>query len=214
MFPYETFLFGCFDLTQGREIIDRMRQAAEAKTDLALAAFLEVPRGTIASWRRRNAVPLEHVMAFAVKARVSLDWLLTGHGEAAPQQRGVTIAGLDYRLLAIAIDQAERTVRKFPKASKTRPAQWADLILQLYVTVKKLRDEWKKTTQLDDDALIKAIRRAYSLDEDSDQVWFWRSGKPLIGEVNPVRELLERGVSVAEITPEMFDAIIEEKVES
>src|SRR3546814_6631408 len=70
----------------------------------------------------------------------------------------------------IAIDQAERTVSAWSATRDTRPSQWAELITQLYANLQKLYAEWEKTTDLDGDALIRAIRRACSLRSEERRV--------------------------------------------
>jgi len=42
-------------------IIERMKQATETKTDLELAAVLGIRSNTISTWRKRQSIPYEHL---------------------------------------------------------------------------------------------------------------------------------------------------------
>jgi len=93
-----------------------MKEAAEASTDVALARFLGIPRGTIASWRRRKSVPMNYVDEISKKCHVSWDWLIVGDavpkmdyeedpGEWIDKKGRHVIVKLDPQILAISIER-------------------------------------------------------------------------------------------------------------
>ena len=58
------------------EIIDRLKMVYRVKTDIQLARAMEIPRETLATWKRRRTVPVE-ILATAHQDRgVDLNWLM------------------------------------------------------------------------------------------------------------------------------------------
>jgi hypothetical protein len=49
-------------------------------SDVDLAAALGTPRSTIASWRRRGSISLEHLLYITGNRGVSMEWLVYGRG--------------------------------------------------------------------------------------------------------------------------------------
>jgi len=61
------------------DIIQRIKEIYDVRTDLELASVLKVSAATVAAWRaRRNTVPFELVTKIAVDNKVSLDSLILG----------------------------------------------------------------------------------------------------------------------------------------
>lgn len=59
-------------------IIERLKMAVAAPTDLDLAQRLGLSRSTISNWRTRNSVPLGRLRPLCRKFGVPIDYLLTG----------------------------------------------------------------------------------------------------------------------------------------
>lgn len=160
-------------MKHGAAVIDRMREAAGLKTDVALAKFLGVPRGTVTSWRRQGSVPQKYVLQFAAKVSVILDWLLTGSG---PMQRtGLYLAPFDARLLAIAIDQAHRWASVSTNITGRADYSCAELVWivhALYGDVEQKFRDFEKAG-FDSEAAVKALRVASGLPADIDYVTWW-----------------------------------------
>jgi len=55
------------------ETVARMKSAAGVEADIELAKTLDVPKGTLSSWRTRQKIPLDHLVNAAKKLRISLD---------------------------------------------------------------------------------------------------------------------------------------------
>lgn len=66
--------------TLADEIIERLRDLAGVQKDVDLAAWLEVSKSTLSSWRSRGSVPIEISLRIADKCGVTLDWLVRGVG--------------------------------------------------------------------------------------------------------------------------------------
>lgn len=58
--------------------VDRLKSACSVQTDAELARALSVPLGTLQSWKKRNAIPLEALMQASGDYGVSIDWLIYG----------------------------------------------------------------------------------------------------------------------------------------
>lgn len=75
------------------DTINRMKTVVGVKSDLELSNALGAPKQTVASWRKRESIPLERLIDFAISNGASLDWLVLGAGDAARQhQQGATAA--------------------------------------------------------------------------------------------------------------------------
>lgn len=66
-------------LHNAKEIIDRLKLALKLKTDTELAKYLGISQSTVSTWKSRNSLDYELVIAKC--KHVNLHWLLTGEGE-------------------------------------------------------------------------------------------------------------------------------------
>lgn len=81
-------------------IINRMRDVAGVRTDIALGSYLGLKTSAVSGWRNRDKVPYEECVFLAGQKGVSLDWLLLGLGERELSAHGVagSAASEDARL--------------------------------------------------------------------------------------------------------------------
>ena len=63
------------------QVIRRMKMLLDTDHDRDLAEFLGMAAKTIAVWRHRGGIPLRHILRFAERRPVSLDWLLRNDEE-------------------------------------------------------------------------------------------------------------------------------------
>ncbi|MCR4287692.1 MAG: helix-turn-helix domain containing protein [Deltaproteobacteria bacterium] len=63
------------------EIFARMLDAGDIKNSSQMAKALGISPQAISNYRKKNLLPAGIVMKFAAKFGISVDWLLTGHGE-------------------------------------------------------------------------------------------------------------------------------------
>lgn len=61
--------------------VERMKSAAGLRSDTDLAKALDITPQAISNFKNKGEVPSDLVIQFAVKYKVSVDWLLTGEGE-------------------------------------------------------------------------------------------------------------------------------------
>lgn len=64
------------------EILDEIRRLKNLKSDTALGEIFDVKQSTIASWRIRNSLPFEVIIAFCIREGLSTDYLLLNQGVA------------------------------------------------------------------------------------------------------------------------------------
>jgi hypothetical protein len=60
------------------EILDEIRRIKGLDSDTALGALFNVKQSTVASWRARNSLPYEEIIAFCVKEGIPTDVLFLG----------------------------------------------------------------------------------------------------------------------------------------
>lgn len=96
------------DLDAGA-IFDRARKAADARSDAELSGAFGKSANAIATWRRRNTVPLAELVAFAKERGLSLEWLLTGEGES----RSTASPAVDRHLLMSIAGKLEEAISSF-----------------------------------------------------------------------------------------------------
>jgi len=66
--------------------VDRMKSAAGLRSDTDLAKAL-----AISNFKNKGEIPSDLVIQFAVKYKVSVDWLLSGEGEIKRGERAETL---------------------------------------------------------------------------------------------------------------------------
>lgn len=71
------------DFFNSRLIFERMKEVTGEKSDKDLAVCLNVAATTLANWKNRNNLPIEVILSFAYKYKISLDWLFTGESKEA-----------------------------------------------------------------------------------------------------------------------------------
>lgn len=89
-------------VVNAREIILRMREGYEVKTDLELSNCLNISKTAISSWRQRNSVPLDMCIKAAWESANSLDWMVFG-GNKNRIGAGVYEAGIDVDIFSICV---------------------------------------------------------------------------------------------------------------
>jgi len=102
-------------------IIERMKQVTETKTDLELAAVLGIRSNTISTWRKRQSIPYEHLDHLAQAKSIPLDWLLD-EGSAKRCQRGVPLLR---SLPQNWPDTSPEDIETYLQLPEARPSQWA-----------------------------------------------------------------------------------------
>lgn len=118
-------------------IIERMKFAAETKSDSELARILEITPQAIYKFRKLGRLPAELVVNFAFSAELSLDWLITGNGTMMAED--VALLGkIDGELLETVIELVEELLES--KGEKATPKQKTQLILALYDLASKRED--------------------------------------------------------------------------
>jgi len=65
------------------EILDEIRTLKGLGSDAALGELFGVKQSTVASWRGRNSIPYEEIIAFCVKEGISIDGLFTSKAKPA-----------------------------------------------------------------------------------------------------------------------------------
>jgi hypothetical protein len=63
------------------ETIERMRQSGGLKNASAIARVVEVTPQALSNYKKRGLMPADLVLKFAKIHSISMDWLVTGHGE-------------------------------------------------------------------------------------------------------------------------------------
>ncbi len=63
------------------EIIERMRWAGKLKNDSAVARLLGVTPQALSNYKKRGEMPTDLVLKFANLFGLSVDWLISGHGQ-------------------------------------------------------------------------------------------------------------------------------------
>ena len=62
------------------EQLKRLKEAADVKTDTALAHLLDITQGGFSGARRRGSIPHKWFVAISTRYGVNLEWLVSGTG--------------------------------------------------------------------------------------------------------------------------------------
>ncbi|MCR9684318.1 helix-turn-helix domain containing protein [Vibrio antiquarius] len=69
------------------DVLGRLSSSLGTKSDLELASKLGVAKQTIATWKKRNKVPLDNIVEVAVGYKLSIDFLLFGEHKTILEKR-------------------------------------------------------------------------------------------------------------------------------
>ncbi len=78
------------------EIINRIKEALNLKSDTALAEVLEMSQSTFAERKRRESIPYEEIIRLCDKMMLSMSWVFYGEGE--PQKKEIPLAAREPQL--------------------------------------------------------------------------------------------------------------------
>lgn len=125
-------------------VLARLMELLEAGNDSELARMLDVNRQTLASWRKRDSIPYSICITLSEERGYSLDWLLTGRGQAmidtqAPANADVIFSRSDLTLLEL-MNQLDPEVRK----DLMRSAEEKQRMIELEKKVNELSSELQK----------------------------------------------------------------------
>lgn len=162
-------------------IIGRMKEAAGVSTDTALAKWFGLPRGTIASWKTRNSVPLQHCLQMAYNLGMSADWLLTGQGshdyddelrsEIEKARHALSVPDINPEAVEIvlAIIQRQRESHEIFK-SIPLPRYTQTFLLEYHRILRMVEDACKKG-DMDRSEVFRHVRRLTGLKDDPHPSW-------------------------------------------
>lgn len=125
-------------------VLARLMELLGAGNDSELARMLDVNRQTLASWRKRDSIPYSICITLSEERGYSLDWLLTGRGQAmidtqAPANADVIFSRSDLTLLEL-MNQLDPEVRK----DLMRSAEEKQRMIELEKKVNELSSELQK----------------------------------------------------------------------
>ena len=72
-----------------KQILNRFKEVKKITSDIELAQFLGISRGTLSNWKARNSLDFE--LLFSKCEHESLHWLITGEGEMFAKNQKTTI---------------------------------------------------------------------------------------------------------------------------
>lgn len=158
-------------MKKSSETLIRMMEACGAETDGALAAFIGIPRATVASWRHRGSVPQNYAVQFASKAGVNLHWLLTGEGGTLATESEMS---LHSQILAISIELAQSWA-KARGYKNVSCAELSNVIAHNYLNEFRLYLEFLKAGRLSEEQSVQALRRARGMSRSPKLIAWWES---------------------------------------
>ena len=140
-------------------VIRRMKEALELRTDNDLAGALGVSKGTVSSWRKRNAIPYDECVRVAYYTRTHLEWILSGReGEMYP---GLLESGINVKLMETIVYGIVKSNAFYSIADKwDRASLMARTIIVDYSRYLEMMSEATKLGKMTNDEYLGALRRA------------------------------------------------------
>ena len=141
------------------DVLDRMKEAVEAKNDSELAKVIGVAKTTISSWRKRDSIPYSECVEISFRYVVRLDWLLTGRGQA--YERETYLDGpIDYEVMAVVVEAVEHDWEFENLAQELSLQNKAALICNMYRDYGRIVNETTKTGKFIKAAAVALLRRS------------------------------------------------------
>ncbi|MFN3132572.1 helix-turn-helix domain-containing protein [Roseibium sp.] len=83
------------------QVIDRVKNALNLKTDLAVSEYFEVSNKTVSSWKARNSIPLEFLLQASAGTGEKIDYFLFGEALQRQQSKLIETAIDDFRIMTM-----------------------------------------------------------------------------------------------------------------
>jgi Bacteriophage CI repressor helix-turn-helix domain len=71
---------------QTKQIVKRLKEILNVRSDIELSAILDVPPTTISTWKSRDAIPFEICLKISDEKDIDLNWLFKGKGTMRKNQ--------------------------------------------------------------------------------------------------------------------------------
>jgi DNA-binding XRE family transcriptional regulator len=147
------------ELHTASHVIDRMKEAVDAKNDSDLAKLIGVAKTTISSWRKRNSVPYRECVDISFRYAQRLDWLLTGRGKAY-ELEGFRNGPIDYEVMTIVVEAVEHSWELDDLAQQLTLRNKAALICNFYRDYGRIVTEAIKTGKFSREEAITLLRNS------------------------------------------------------
>lgn len=161
-------------------IVDRMRLAADLKSDGRLAEYLGVSRSAVSNWRQAGKVPMRRVVQVHKATDVRLEWLLHGTGNQRESSRPLVVASdgrpistprdldstphlIDGALLDIAMQDARNTLKSLGAKQPIDLVGYGWLVANNYWSTRALYMRFAEGAKMTRDEILSAMREAAGL---------------------------------------------------
>lgn len=151
-------------MDEAEEIIIRMKECLDARSDSELAEKLGVGRASVSKWRKRNAVPNNQVVATARQTNTSTDYILFAKG-LAHDLDAIELYDLDEDIVleALRLSHSLGIFRLTVDGDDQFDDLWrmAHSISLLYGRAQTMRARLKKSDYTDEAAKLAAISAVF-----------------------------------------------------
>ena len=65
---------------QVEDILERLKSVESVKYDYEIAQILDVSKSTVSYWRKKNVLPIKHIVKYTLPRSFSLYWIIKGEG--------------------------------------------------------------------------------------------------------------------------------------
>ena len=65
---------------QVEDILERLKSVESVKYDYEIAQILDVSKSTVSYWRKKNVLPIKHIVKYTLPGSFSLYWIINGEG--------------------------------------------------------------------------------------------------------------------------------------
>ncbi len=110
-----------FAVRSASEILDEIRRIKGLGSDAALGAIFGVRQTTVSSWRARNSLPYEEIIAFCIREGISTDSLLLVQGPMKVSKEGI---GEDGRQFFVTIEIDDLFTTRLQRELGERNVEW------------------------------------------------------------------------------------------
>ncbi len=110
-----------FAVRSASEILDEIRRIKGLGSDAALGAVFGVRQTTVSSWRARNSLPYEEIIAFCIREGISTDSLLLVQGPMRVSKEGI---GEDGRQFSVTIEIDDLFTTRLQRELGERTVEW------------------------------------------------------------------------------------------
>jgi hypothetical protein len=124
--------------------LERMLEESGLKNESSIAKSLGISPQAFSNFKKNGEIPAERVIQFALKYKLSIDYLLTGEGQHKREGKDWIIDRIGEKMSQYCINSGDDRILKILELLNKEPESERQLLLDLLESRSRAREVWEK----------------------------------------------------------------------